>query len=160
MQVLAIYIYETLNPGSVVAIWGGDCHGHWQNLWRESERNTSQSNPFSPPIKCSTIPINQIRLYLKPHQTLYSAIDAICLLGTLPPGRIYQLVIEKKLYLQVLTFQDQQYKCQHQQCSDEGYFKCLPREIILYILGFLDFRSLIQCCQVSTTFLKIASSLT
>ena len=30
----AIYIYETLNPGSVVSIWGGDCKGHWQNLWK------------------------------------------------------------------------------------------------------------------------------
>ena len=29
----AIYIYETLNPGSVMSIWGGDCKGNWQNMW-------------------------------------------------------------------------------------------------------------------------------
>ena len=41
--------------------------------------------------------------------------------------------------------------------SDDGYFNSLPREIILFILSHLDFRSLIQCCQVSKSFRDIAS---
>ena len=41
--------------------------------------------------------------------------------------------------------------------SDDGYFNALPREIILFILSHLDFRSLIQCCQVSKNFRTIAS---
>ena len=31
-----VYVYETLNPGSIIAIWAGDCKGRWKKLWSGS----------------------------------------------------------------------------------------------------------------------------
>ncbi len=28
-----IFVYETLNPGSIVEIWAGDCKGQWKCMW-------------------------------------------------------------------------------------------------------------------------------
>ena len=86
VDVHAIYIYETLNPGSIESIWGGDCKGKWQRLWindpvpcRQGEIHAPRQ--FCPPIRYADQPINQIRLYLKAPLAVYSAIDAVCLLG-------------------------------------------------------------------------------
>ena len=40
--------------------------------------------------------------------------------------------------------------------SDDGCFTSLPREIILYIFGFLDFQSLARCANVSRLFRNIS----
>jgi len=39
---------------------------------------------------------------------------------------------------------------------DDGHFSHLPREIILYIFKFLDFKSLVRCSQVSSLFRDIS----
>ena len=166
----AIYIYETLNPGSIVNIWGGDCKGSWQKMWNGSDRPTYSHAPrqFGPPIDCLPKPISMVRIYFNSYQIKsYSAIDAVCLLGTLEDnskdtkeGPIFKLILEKKLHLRMMTFEDQLDKTERKMqlnLSDDGYFNSLPREIILFILSHLDFRSLIQCCQVSKNFRDIAS---
>ena len=40
--------------------------------------------------------------------------------------------------------------------NDDGHFGRLPREIVLYIFTFLDFRSLVVCSQVSSLFRDIS----
>ena len=40
--------------------------------------------------------------------------------------------------------------------NDDGHFGRLPREIVLYIFIFLDFRSLVVCSQVSSLFRNIS----
>jgi len=171
VNVHAIYIYETLNPGSIVNIWGGDCKGNWQNMWNGSDSRPTYSHAprqFGPPIDCLSKPISMVRIYFNSYQIKsYSAIDAVCLLGTLQDekgteeGPIYKLILEKKLHLRMMTLEDQlmdKKERRHQlNLSDDGYFNSLPREIILFILSHLDFRSLIQCCQVSKSFRDIAS---
>ena len=85
VNVHAIYIYETLNPGSIVSIWGGDCMGNWQHLWKDSvqsrQREVQAPRQFCPPIHYADEPINQVRIYLRMPWAVYSAIDAVCLLG-------------------------------------------------------------------------------
>ena len=42
--------------------------------------------------------------------------------------------------------------------SDNGPFDRLPREVILHIFRYLNFYTLIQCCQVSKLFYQVATS--
>ena len=47
-----VYVYETLNPGSVIAIWASNCKGKWKKLWSGSPvRIGHQPRQFGPPIE-------------------------------------------------------------------------------------------------------------
>ena len=52
MFVHGVYVYETLNPGSVIAIWASNCKGKWKKLWSGSPvRIGHQPRQFGPPIE-------------------------------------------------------------------------------------------------------------
>ncbi|TRY63872.1 hypothetical protein TCAL_00886 [Tigriopus californicus] len=85
---IAIYIYETYNPGCVREIWGGDCLGNWTLLWRspsDPEFPGHQPRAFSPPLLESPWPIQMVRVIFD-HRcaTNHPEIDAVALLGSYP----------------------------------------------------------------------------
>jgi len=159
-----VYVYETLNPGSIIAIWAGDCKGRWKKLWSGSPvRIGHQPRQFGPPIEPPSFPFNQIRLYFESLDLPYhAAIDAVCLLGTVQSplmenveyGEILRLVLEQKLHMELITYQSQAKNCDVNY-SDNGCFDLIPREAVLYIFQHLDFHSLVRCSQVSRLFRQI-----
>ena len=89
-----IHVYETYNPGGLVAIWAGDCLGGWQLLWSESSQArrgshsavSQQPRQFSPPIQTTDFATKLLRLeFDSTSLSYYTEIDAVCLLGTLDP---------------------------------------------------------------------------
>ena len=88
-----IHIYETYNPGGLVALWAGDCQGTWKLLWDSSlsptvqgQVTSQQPRQFSPPIQATDFATKQLRLeFDQSHLQYYTEIDAVCLLGTLDP---------------------------------------------------------------------------
>ena len=59
-----VYIYETFNPGAIVAIFSGDCKGRWTQLWSgPTQKVGHKPRAFQPPIdSLDDYPINQLRL--------------------------------------------------------------------------------------------------
>lgn len=153
-----IFIYETLNPGSIVALFAGDCKGKWKCLWSgETSKIGHQPRQFGPPVEPPSFPAIMVRICFDGDDLPYhAAIDAICLLGTLQSpstiGPILKLVLDRQLHLDVLTFVP---KKPSLTSSDNGYFDILPREAVLHIFCHLDFHSLVQCSQVSRLFRQI-----
>jgi len=89
-----IHIYETYNPGGLVALWAGDCQGTWKLLWDSSlssptvqgQATSQQPRQFSPPIQATDFATKQLRLeFDQTHLQYYTEIDAVCMLGTLDP---------------------------------------------------------------------------
>merc|ERR1719290_306383 len=117
-----IHIYETYNPGGVVAIWAGDCRGRWKLLWDSSLSATSHPSPateqprvFSPPLRPTTFATRQLRLEFDQTQLhYYTEVDAVALLGTLDPitpeakvtswlpenrGPIFEKIVKRGLHI-------------------------------------------------------------
>ena len=81
VYVNAVYVYETLNPGSIVEIWCGNCNGKWKCLWKgESGKVGHQPRQFGPPIEPPSFLVSQVRLHFESPENVQ--IDAVCLLGT------------------------------------------------------------------------------
>lgn len=120
------------------------------------------------------------------HLPYYAEIDAVCLLGTLTPmtlearllstlppaeqrGPILTEVVRRNLYVynQPIVEQiplleveylplDEAAVANEDRHSDNGHFDILPREVVLHIFQFLNFYTLVQCCQVSKLFRQVA----
>jgi len=88
-----IHIYETYNPGGLVALWAGDCQGTWKLLWDSclspiagGQITSQQPRQFSPPIQATDFATKQLRLeFDQTHLQYYTEIDAVSMLGTLDP---------------------------------------------------------------------------
>lgn len=88
-----IHIYETYNPGGLVALWAGDCQGTWKLLWDATlspvaggQFATHQPRQFSPPINPTDFPTKQLRLeFDQTDLPYYTEIDAVSMVGTLDP---------------------------------------------------------------------------
>ncbi|OXU26929.1 hypothetical protein TSAR_005576 [Trichomalopsis sarcophagae] len=79
-----VSIYETYNPGSVVAIWARDDTGQWLLLW-DGPPQVVPHKPriFSPPLQLCNFKTKMLRLEFN-HSLLeyYTALDAVLLIGT------------------------------------------------------------------------------
>ena len=78
-----VYIYETFNPGAIVAIFSGDCKGRWTQLWSgPTQKVGHKPRAFQPPIdSLDDYPINQLRLIFNQVWPLsqYFPVSLICL---------------------------------------------------------------------------------
>ena len=83
VYVHAVYVYETLNPGSIVQIWAGNCNGRWKCLWNGKPNKVGhQPRQFGPPIEPPSFHVSQLRIHFEGSDLPYhAAIDAVCLLG-------------------------------------------------------------------------------
>jgi len=113
-----VYVYETFNPGAIVAIYSGDCKGKWTKLWDGATQKVGHKpRVFQPPMdNLNDYPINQLRLiFNQRHLSYYTEIDAVAMLGTLEPstteaklvsaiddskprGPILKAILKRKLY--------------------------------------------------------------
>ncbi len=101
VYVHGVYIYETLNPGSVVELWGGNCKGAWKRIWKGQASTFAGHRPrqFCPPVLTADFPVNQIRIHFDTQQIpYYGAIDGVCLLGTRRDCKESHLVYESIRY--------------------------------------------------------------
>jgi len=89
-----IHIYETYNPGGIVAIWANDSSsGRWSLLWDSSHSSkahptpdTEQPRVFSPPLRPTTFSTRQLRIeFDQSGLVYYTEVDAVKLLGTVDP---------------------------------------------------------------------------
>ena len=176
-------IFETFNPGSVHAIYGGN-DGTWQCLWKKekaryNEQVTCRPRAFSPPLNPSNVTVNVLRIVFC-HKNIHghSEIDAVALLGTKSGAKVLRSYGKTgaKLKLPRTAFKAFRpvdaldldhaklisfgHKLIHRQKDVSGseYFGRLPDELILKIFTTLDLITLCRCCGVSRRFLKIASS--
>ncbi|KAL7300445.1 hypothetical protein TKK_0006797 [Trichogramma kaykai] len=79
-----ISIYETYNPGSVVAIWARDEDGRWTKLWNGPPQIVPHKpRIFSPPLQQINFKTKILRLEFN-HSLLdyYTELDAVQLIGT------------------------------------------------------------------------------
>lgn len=79
-----VSIYETYNPGSVVAIWARDDTGQWLRLWYGPPQVVPHKpRIFSPPLQLCNFKTKMLRLEFN-HSLLeyYTALDAVLLIGT------------------------------------------------------------------------------
>ncbi|KAJ8669039.1 hypothetical protein QAD02_000298 [Eretmocerus hayati] len=79
-----VSIYETFNPGSVVAIWARDEAGQWLRLWSGPPQIVShKARIFSPPLHLCNFKTKTLRLEFN-HSLLdyYTELDAVLLIGT------------------------------------------------------------------------------
>ncbi|XP_015593223.1 F-box/LRR-repeat protein 4 [Cephus cinctus] len=79
-----VSIYETYNPGSVVAIWARDNNRRWHQLWSGPPQIVSRKpRIFSPPLQLCHFKTKMIRVEFN-HSLLdyYTEVDAILLIGT------------------------------------------------------------------------------
>ena len=83
VYVHAVYVYETLNPGSIIQIWAGNCNGRWKCLWNGKPNKVGhQPRQFGPPIEPPSFLVSQLRIHFDGSDLPYhAAIDAVCLLG-------------------------------------------------------------------------------
>ncbi|KAG7208510.1 hypothetical protein KM043_014733 [Ampulex compressa] len=81
---IRISVYETYNPGSVVAIWAQDCYHRWFQLWcGPPQRVPHNPRIFSPHLRQCNFKTKTIRLEFN-HNMLdyYTELDAVLLIGT------------------------------------------------------------------------------
>lgn len=81
---IRISIYETYNPGSVVAIWARDETGQWFQLWSGPPQIVPHKpRIFSPPLQLCNFKTRMLRLEFN-HSLLeyYTELDAVLLIGT------------------------------------------------------------------------------
>ncbi|XP_011500212.1 PREDICTED: F-box/LRR-repeat protein 4 [Ceratosolen solmsi marchali] len=79
-----ISIYETYNPGSVVAIWARNETGQWLRLWNGPPQIVPHKpRIFSPPLQLCNFKTKMLRLEFN-HSLLdyYAELDAVLLIGT------------------------------------------------------------------------------
>lgn len=77
-------MYETYNPGSVIAIWAQDCYGQWFQLWKGPPQIVSHRvRIFSPHLQLCNFKTKILRLEFN-HSLLdyYTELDAVLLIGT------------------------------------------------------------------------------
>lgn len=84
MYPVRISIYETYNPGSLVAIWAKDETGQWYRLWNGPPQIVPhKARIFSPPLQLCSFKTKILRLEFN-HSLLdyYTQLDAVLLIGT------------------------------------------------------------------------------
>ncbi|XP_014487327.1 PREDICTED: F-box/LRR-repeat protein 4 isoform X1 [Dinoponera quadriceps] len=81
---IRVSVYETYNPGSVIAIWAQDCHGQWFQLWNGPPQIVPHKpRIFSPRLQLCNFKTKTLRLEFN-HSLLdyYTELDAVLLIGT------------------------------------------------------------------------------
>ena len=82
-KICRVFILNPFSSGKLGSCSPGDCKGRWQRIWfGEPVKVGHHPRVFSPPIRSTEFPINQIRIHFDHrHLTYYTEIDAVALLG-------------------------------------------------------------------------------
>lgn len=84
MYPIRISVYETYNPGSIIAIWVQDCCGQWFQLWSGPPQIVRhKSRIFSPRLQLCNFKTKKLRLEFNHSLShYYTELDAVLLIGT------------------------------------------------------------------------------
>ncbi|XP_071102258.1 F-box/LRR-repeat protein 4-like [Haliotis cracherodii] len=158
-------VYETYHPGAVVKIMACDTTAGtdvdtgkvtWVTLWSDTPTQIEmRPRVFSPPLNTVNFATDLVRLELC-HEKLqyYTELDAVILQGLTDKDQYQAWAVTNKTLTQSLERLELRDTHPPETTSRDwnpfvnGYFGCLPEEVIQLILSYLDTPSI--CCASQT----------